>query len=191
MGNAVVRAVVMMAWGVVFGWGLHTMVPYCMREERELHKDILEIVAAVATLVILVACTISDAPRLNLATPVSQAARERQQNRQSFAELWTRSSTVEAEMTKIARLLDNTRSDLGGLTQEYKTLGTQVSTTASKVQQIETTVRKTNERLAEFGEPGMMQKLAKERDDAVAQSKQSDDEVRQLTLKLQRAGAYP
>jgi hypothetical protein len=59
------------------------------------------------------------------------------------------------------------------------------------VQQLEATVRQTSERMVKFTGSDALQKIAKERDDALAQTKQSDEQVRQLTLKLQKAGVYP
>jgi septal ring factor EnvC (AmiA/AmiB activator) len=174
------------------------MIPYCMREEQEPRKNTLEIVAAVVAMGILVACAFSDAPRLHLTTPAAREAREREQNRQSFAELQattrqlqTRNDAMQAELAKTTRLLESTRSNLAGLTEGHNALNTQVATTAAKLQQFETTVQQTSERMAKFSESAVLQRITKERDDAISQSKQSQDQIRQLTLKLQKAGVYP
>jgi DNA repair ATPase RecN len=169
-----------------------------MREESEPRKDRLEIAATVAAAVILVTCAISNVPRLNQTTRAGQAAMEREQDKQSIAQLQmatnqlkARNEAVGTELTQITRLLENTRSELASLTAGHNSLGTQVTTTAGKVQQLEATVRQTSERMVKFTGSDALQKIAKERDDALAQTKQSDEQVRQLTLKLQKAGVYP
>jgi chromosome segregation ATPase len=173
-------------------------VPYCMREVSEPRRDRLEIVAAVAAAVILVACALSSVPYVNQTTPAARATRTREQDRQSVVQLQTtthqlqtRNEAVEAQLTKITRLLEGTRSDVAKLTEGHGTLGTQVATTTAKLQQLDTTVRQTSERLAKFSESDAVKKVTKERDDAVTHSQESDNQVRQLTLKLQKAGVYP
>jgi hypothetical protein len=88
-------------------------------------------------------------------------------------------------------LLTSTRSDMAGLIEEHKTLSTQMAATTARLQQIETTVRQANDRFAKFNESAALQKISKERDDAVTQAKQNNDQIRQLTLQLQKAGVYP
>jgi predicted nuclease with TOPRIM domain len=173
------------------------MYPYCMRDVHEPRKNILEIVAAVVAMAILGACAISGLPRQTQTTNASQVE-ERPLDKQALSmlqttahELQTRDDAVEAKLAKITQLLESTRSDLAMLTEGHNKLGTEVATTTAKLQQLETTVQQTNGRMAEFSESGTVPQLIKQRDEAITQSKQSDDEVRQLTLKLQRAGVYP
>jgi peptidoglycan hydrolase CwlO-like protein len=160
------------------------MLPYGMREESEPRKDTLEIAAAIAGAVILVTCAISNVPHRNQATRAGRAAVEREQDKQSIAQLQMATNQLNAR-------LESTRSELAGLTEGHKSLGTQVTATANKVQQLEATIRQASERLAKFSESGALQKITKERDEALAQTKESDEQVRQLTLKLQKAGIYP
>jgi len=167
------------------------MIPYYMREKQEPRKNKLEIGAAVAGIVILVVCASSDVPRLNLTTPAARAAREREQDRRSLAEMQTRDDARQAELAKITRLIESTRSNLASLTEGYNTLSAQAATTTAKLQQFEATVQQTSERMTKFSESDVLQKISRERDDAITQSKQSDNQVRQLTLKLQKAGIYP
>jgi chromosome segregation ATPase len=167
------------------------MYPYYMREEPEPRRENLEIVAAAATLGILLACVISNTPRLNLTTSAAQAARAQEQGKQALAELQTQNEAVEAQMAKLARLLESTRSDLTRLTEGQNTLHTQVAATTGRMQQLEAAVQQTTEQMAKFSGSGVLQKITKERDDAVAHAQQREDQVRQLTLKLQKAGVYP
>ena len=174
------------------------MLPYGMREESEPRKDSLETATAVAALVILVTCVISSAPRVAQVTRGGRSAQERQQDKQSLAELQlttnqlkTRNEALGAELAQVTRLLESTRSNLARLTEGHNSLGTQVTTTAAKLQQLETTVQQASEQMAKFDGAGTLEKIAQQRDKALAQSKQSDEQVRQLTLKLQKAGIFP
>jgi len=155
-----------------------------MREKKEPGKNLLEIAVAAAALVAVVVCVLSDASQEIVMTPVSRAARERQQNRQCFLELRTRSDALEAALADV-------QSKLADLAQGQAKLSTKVSATGARAQQLEDTLRQTNTRLAEFGEPGQLQQVMQERDAALTQNQRNDDEIRQLTLKLQRAGVYP
>ena len=169
-----------------------------MREEQEPHKDTLELVAAVGAIVILVACAIADVPRLGRTARAAQDVKDRELDRQPFTELQAamhqlqaRNSATDTDLVKIARLLENTRSELAGLKEGHNALNTQVATTTAKLQQLEAAVQQTNERIANSGDSAVVQKIATERDEALARSKQSNEQVRQLTLQLQKAGVYP
>ncbi len=158
----------------------------------------LEAVAATVALVVLLVCAVSDVPRLYLTTPAARAAKEHEASRQSFAqlqattrELQAHDEALQAELAKITRLLETTRSNLANLTEGHGALNTRVAATAAKLQQFEATVLQTNERLTKFSESAVLERVTKERDNATVHAKQSDDQVRQLTLKLQKAGIYP
>ena len=160
------------------------MYPYYMREVARPRKDELEIGAAIVAIVMLVVCAMASAPRLSLTTYAARAAKAHEQNKQSIAtldtttrQLQTRNEAVEAQLAKVTKLLESARSDLAKLREGHDALGAQVTATAVKVQQLSA--------------PGTLQKLTKERDDARAQARQRDDQVRQLTLALQKAGVYP
>jgi membrane-bound lytic murein transglycosylase len=173
------------------------MYPYCMREANEPRKNMLEIGAAVAGMIILAACAISDVPRPRLTTPVART-KEPAHSGPSATEMQTatqqlqmRDSAIEADVAAMARLLQGVKAELAGLKEGHSTLATQVTTTVAKVQQLETAVQQSSERLANTVDPKVLLQATKERDEALAQSQQSDEQVRQLTLKLQRAGLYP
>ena len=173
------------------------MLPYSMREESEPRKDNLEIATAVAALVVLVTCVISSAPRVAQMTR-GQSAQEQQQDKKSLADLQltanqlkTRNEALGAELARVTQLLESTRSNLTHLTAEHNSLGAQVTTTAAKLQQLETTVQQASAQMAKFDGAGAMEKVVQQRDKALAQSKQSDEQIRQLTLKLQKAGIFP
>jgi chromosome segregation ATPase len=174
------------------------MVPYEMREVREHRKAVLEVAAAAAALLVLLLCSVSDVPRVYLTTPAARAAQERESNRQAFArleaakqELQVREDAMQAELAQLTRLLQNTQSQLAGLTEGQKGLEARAATTATRLQQFEATVHQTNERLTEFSESQVLERITKERDNALLQAKQGDDQIRRLTLQLQRAGVYP
>jgi len=173
------------------------MVPYYMREEHQSHKNTVEIGAAAAGMILLALCAISDVPRRSPPTPVVRATAPESGGR-SLADLQTtlqqlqaRNSAVEAETTSIARLLQGLRSEWAGLKEGHSSLEAQVTTTVAKLQKLETAVQQMSERIAKGVDPKALLQVTKERDEALAQTKQSDDQVRQLTLKLQRAGLYP
>jgi septal ring factor EnvC (AmiA/AmiB activator) len=161
-----------------------------MREEQEPGRNVLEILAAVAAMAILVVCAISGLSGLGLTMHADQA-KAREQNNRSIAQLQTRDNALETDLANMARLLQTFRSDLAKLAAGHDTLGTQVTTTAAKLKQLEATVQQTGGRVANSGDAAALQQVAKQRDEALAQSKLSDDQIRQLTLKLQKAGVYP
>lgn len=174
------------------------MLPYGMREESEPRRDSLETATAVAAIVILLTCVISSAPRVAQVTRGGQSVQERQQDQQALADLQltanqlkTRNETLGAELAQVTRLLESTRSNLARLTEGHNSLGTQVTTTAAKLQQLETTVQQASEQMAKFDGAGTLEKIVQQRDEALAQSKQSSEQVRQLTLQLQKTGVYP
>ncbi len=173
------------------------MVPYYEREGHESRKIVLEIGAAVAGIIISAACTLSSAPRPSLATPMVEQ-KELKHSKQLIAELQTalqqvqeRNKAVEADLVANARLLQDFRSELAGLKNGHNALENQLTTTVAKLQRLETAVQQTSERVAKSVDPKVLLQVTKERDEALAQSKQSDDQVRQLTLKLQKAGLFP
>ena len=188
-----------LCWSVDRGavGGLHVMIPYYMREGQESRRNMLEIGAAVAVVILAAACAIANVPRLGRATPVVQG-KEQEHRGQLVAELQAalrqvqeRNKAVETDLAASARLLQDLRSELANLKNGHSLLETQVTTTVAKLQQLETTVQQTNERLANSVDPKALRQVTNERDEALAQTKQSDDQVRQLTLRLQRAGVFP
>jgi chromosome segregation ATPase len=162
-----------------------------MREKPEPRRRKVEVGAAVAGAVVLLVCAFSEVPRVNLTTPAARAAQERRQDRQALGEMRARNDALQTDMVRLARLLESTRTELAGLTQGYNALNAQAATTTARLQQFETTVQQANERMARFSESEALQKISTERDDAVNRAKESSDQVRQLTLKLQKAGVYP
>lgn len=174
------------------------MYPYHMREAEEPHKETLEITTAVVAALILIACAVSGVPRRSPTTSAGQITKEREPKGSSVTEaqaglhqLQIRNTALEADVVKIARLLEDARSELARLKEDHNTLGTQVAATVTRLQQLETTFQQASDRVAKSGESATVRKIAKERDEALAQVKQSDDQVRQLTLKLQKAGVFP
>lgn len=173
------------------------MIPYYMREEQESRRTMLEIGAAVAVVILAAACAISSVPQPDRATSAMQG-KQQEHRTQQIAELQAalkqvqeRNKAVETDLAASVRLLQDLRSELASLKNGHSLLATQLTTTVAKVQQLETAVQQTNERLANSVDPKVLEQVTKERDEALAQTKQSDDQVRQLTLKLQKAGLFP
>jgi chromosome segregation ATPase len=171
---------------------------YYMREESQPRRRWLEMGAAVAAAIILTICMVSSVPYVNETTRGARIAKEREQDRQAMAQLQVvtrqlqaRNQAAETQLAHVARLLESTRSDVSTLTEGHGTLRTQVATTTAKVQQLDTVVQQTSEELAKISGTDIVRKITKERDDAILRSQNSDGRVRDLTLKLQRAGIYP
>jgi seryl-tRNA synthetase len=174
------------------------MYPYYMREVPEPRKNRLEIMAAVAAIVLLLACTMLNMSRPNQTAAAVPTARAPEQDRQAIADLHattnqlqTRHEAVEAQMAKMARLFESTRSDVARLAEDHTALSTQVTATTAKMQQLEAAVRQATTRAANGVDPNTVQKITKERDEALVQAKERGDQVRQMTLALQKAGVYP
>jgi len=173
------------------------MYTSCVREADEPRKNMLEVGTAVAGVIILAACAISNVPRPRLTAPVARTKEpalsgpSTTELQTATQQLQTRNSALEAEVATMARLLQGFRAELAGLKEGHSTLEAQVTTTVTKLQKLETTVQESSERLANAVDPKVLHQTTKERDEALAQSKQSDEQVRQLTLRLQRAGLYP
>jgi septal ring factor EnvC (AmiA/AmiB activator) len=168
-----------------------------MREGQESRKIVLEVVVAVVGIIVAAACALSDAPRPSLAMPVLQVKEQKHQGQliaeiqTAMQQLRTRNTAVETETVAITRLLQGIQAELASLKEGHTALQTQVTTTVAKLQQLETAIQQTNKRVANSVDPKALLQVTKERDEALAQSKQSDDQVRQLTLKLQKAGVFP
>ncbi len=171
---------------------------YYMREESQPRRRWLEIGAAVAAAIILIICMISSVPYVNETTRGARLAKEREQDRQALTQLLAttrqlqaRNQAAETQLANVTRLLEGARSDVSKLTEGHGTLRTQVATTTAKVQQLDTVVHQNSEELAKISGTDIVRKITKERDEAITRSKSSDSQVRDLTLKLQRAGIYP
>jgi septal ring factor EnvC (AmiA/AmiB activator) len=179
--------------------GLHVMIPYYMREGQESRRTMLEIGVAVAVVILAAACAVSSVPPLGRTMPVVQGQEKQQEHRGQLAaelqaalqQVQERNKAVEADLAANVRLLQDLRSELAGLKNGHNLLATQLTSTVAQVQQLETTVQQTSERLANSVDPKVLQQVTQERDEALAQTKQSDDQVRQLTLRLQKAGVFP
>ena len=107
-------------------------------------------------------------------------------------DLRTRDSSLESELKKLTKLLESTRADLASFRQVHDTLIAQVAVTTAKMQEIEGKMQDTKAQAGKLSEYAALQEqLQKERDEALTQAKDAGERVRELTLKLQRAGVYP
>ncbi len=174
------------------------MYPYYMREVPEPGENGLEIVAAVAAIVLLLACTMSNMSRPNQTAAAVPTAGAQEQDRQAIADLHTttsqlqvRNEAIEAQMTEMAHRSESTRSAVAKLAEDHTALSTQVTATTAKMRQLEAAVRQATARAANGVDPNTVQKITKERDEALTQAKERGDQVRQMTLALQKAGVHP
>lgn len=173
------------------------MNPYCVGEADEARRNKLEIGAAAAGMIILAACAIAEVPRPQPITPVARTQESARTGpptaelHSAMQQLQMRDGALEADVATVARLLQGVKTELAGLKQEHSTLEAQVTTTVAKLQKLETAVQQSSARLANAVDPKVLLQATKERDEALAQSRQSDEQVRQLTLKLQKAGLFP
>ncbi|OHB66175.1 MAG: hypothetical protein A2Y77_04560 [Planctomycetes bacterium RBG_13_62_9] len=173
------------------------MHPYYLREKRESGRNSLEIVVGIVAIGLLAACVLADLPRVDSPTS-AQRSRDYQQHGQSIAALeatirtlQTKNEAADVQLAKIAQLLESTRADLINLIDGHSSLSTQVVAATTRLQELETTVQETNEHATKLSEFISMHQLLEERDAAISESKRSGDQVRDLTLRLQRAGVYP
>ncbi|MEN6423831.1 MAG: hypothetical protein ABFD90_17755 [Phycisphaerales bacterium] len=157
-------------------------------------KSSEETIVGIAALILLVACGLASVPapgRVTSMEPSLSFHRERLHATQ-IEKLQTRDSKLEEEIRKLSKTLENTRADLASFRQVHDTLITQVGTTTSTVQDLEARLQESKVQAGKLKEyTALQEQLKKERDEAVSQARDAAERIRELTLKLQRAGVYP
>ena len=99
--------------------------------------------------------------------------------------------SLEDAHAEARRALEEAESQLAKVKEDRATLGTQLSTSAEKIQELETMFQATSD------EAGRLKKLLSlhdarlERDAAEAKAKKAEERIRELTLQLHRSGVWP
>lgn len=170
------------------------MPTYCVRERERAGGDNLERALGVVILLVLAACGLANVPMPSRATveDISVGLRRDQVRAAEIQDLRTRNGSLEAELRKLAKSLETTRSDFTSFRQVHDTLIAQVATATAKLQEFEGKFQDTKTQAAKMSEfASLQEQLKKERDEAMTQAKDAAERVRELTLRLQRAGVYP
>jgi septal ring factor EnvC (AmiA/AmiB activator) len=170
---------------------MHT---YRIQEAERNGRDNVEGILGIVVLVVLIACGLASVPLPSrIASEEASISRHRDQLRAAeIQNLQTRDSSLESELKKLTKLLESTRADLTSFRQVHDTLISQVAVTTGKMQEIESNMQDTKAQAGKLSEYAALQeRLQKERDEALTQAKDAAERVRDLTLRLQRAGVYP
>lgn len=169
---------------------MHT---YRIEETESSGSRHAEMILAIVVLAVLVACGLASVPVPSRISEEEAIALRREKMRVTEIEgLRTRDGAMESELKKLTKALEGTKSDLASFRQVHDTLIAQVALTTSKMQEVDGRIEDTKaqaERLSEYA--ALQEQLQKERDQALTQAKDAGQRIRELTLKLQRAGVYP
>lgn len=170
------------------------MQSHRVRERERIGSDSVETVLGIVVLLVLVACGLASVPMPSRTAGdnISISLRRDRLRAAEIQELRTRDSSLETELRKLSKAIDATRSDFASFRQVHDTLITQVATATAKLQEFESKFQDAKNQTTKINEYTTVQEqLKKERDEALAQAKDAAERVRELTLRLQRAGVYP
>ncbi|MGE5294188.1 MAG: hypothetical protein ACM3VT_05115 [Solirubrobacterales bacterium] len=170
---------------------MHT---YRIQGADKIGRDNLESILGVVVLVVLLACGLASMPMTirTAGEDISVSLRRDRERTQELQELRNRDGSLEAELKKLSKTLESTKADLASFRQVHDTLIAQVAVATAKMQEIAGQIEDTKGTATKLTEYATLQEqLKKERDAAVNQAKDATERVRELTLRLQRAGAYP
>jgi predicted nucleic acid-binding Zn-ribbon protein len=109
----------------------------------------------------------------------------------ALRKLEARNNEVQKELAMIEPLLERTASDSIWLQQGYDALSTQVTTTTARLSDVDRILKQTEAQTAEVGEFLSLHKIITQRDEAKEEAERNAEQIRDLTLKLHRAGVYP
>jgi len=165
-----------------------------IREWGRNEKYTEEAIVGIAVLVLLVVCGLANAP-----IPTHMTSKElsfslgwEKQRVAQIQELRTRDSTLEGEVKKLSKALETSKADLASFRQVHDTLIAQLATATAKLQELEGIFQNSKVQEGKLKEyVSLQEQLKKERDEALNQAKDAADRIRELTLRLQRAGVYP
>ncbi len=170
---------------------MHT---YRIQDAEKMGRNYIESILGIIVLVVLLACGFASMPMTVRTTgeDFSVSLRRDRQRAVELQELKNRDGTLEAELKKLSKTLDSTKTDLASFRQVHDTLIAQVAVTTAKMQEIAGQIEDTKGQATKLTEYATLQEqLRKERDQAVNQAKDATERVRELTLRLQKAGVYP
>jgi chromosome segregation ATPase len=170
------------------------MQTYRIQEMAETDGSSLETILGIVVLAVLIACGLAGVPmpsRMASEEPVPGLRREKQRMAE-IQELRTRNDTLNGELNRLTKALETTRADLASFRTLHDHLVLKVDTATAKLQEVENNIEDTQSRTGKLDEYATLHaQLTKERDEALAQVEDARDRVRDLTLKLQRAGVFP
>ena len=170
------------------------MNTYRIQEAQSNGRDNAEAILGIVVLVMLVTCGLASVPMPSrtMGEEPSISLRRDKLRAAEIQDLRTQDSSLEDELRKLSKALENTKADLTSFRQVHDTLIAQVATTTTKMQEIEGSIQDTKSQAGKLSEYAVLQeRLQKERDEALGQAKDAAERVRELTLRLQRAGVYP
>jgi len=153
-----------------------------------------EAIVGVVAFVLLVACGLAGicAPSHTTSAEPSLGFQQERLHAAQIGRLQTRDNGLEDEIRRLSRNLESTKVDLASFRQAHDVLITQVAATTARVQELEGRLQDSKTLAGKLKEYAALQeRLQKERDEAVRQAQEAADRIRELTLKLQRAGVYP
>jgi chromosome segregation ATPase len=170
------------------------MQTYRMQERERTGYENAETILGIVILVVLVACGFANVPMPSRATSEASSISLRRDKLRAaeIQELRTRDGSLEAELRRLSKAIETTKSDFVSFRQVHDTLIAQVATTTAKLQEFEGKFQDGKTQATKINEyAGLQEQLKKERDEALTQAKDAAERVRELTLRLQRAGVYP
>jgi septal ring factor EnvC (AmiA/AmiB activator) len=172
------------------GSAMHT---YQIRESGTNRKSFEEMILGIVVLVLLVVCAFAGVSASSRTTSRESFSLQRARvHATRIEQLQTRDEMLEGEIKRLSKALENTRSDLASFRQVHDTLITQVATATNKVRELEASIQSSQVQASKLKEyAAMREQLQKERDEAVSRAKDAAERIRELTLKLQRAGVSP
>jgi chromosome segregation ATPase len=109
----------------------------------------------------------------------------------ALRKLEARNDEVQRELALIEPMLERAASDTAWLQQGYDALSTQVTTTTARLSDVDRVISQTQAQTAEVGEFLSLHKIITQRDEAKEEAERNAEQIRDLTLKLHRAGVYP
>lgn len=170
---------------------MHT---YRIQDAERIGRNYIESALGIVVLVVLLACGFASMPMTvrTAGEDFSVSLRRDRQRAAELQELKDRDGALEAELKKLTRALESTKTDLASFRQVHDTLIAQVAVTTTKMQEVAGQIEGTKGQAAKLTEYAALQEqLMKERDLAISQAKDAAERVRELTLRLQKAGVYP
>ena len=99
--------------------------------------------------------------------------------------------SLEDAHAQARRSQEEAQSELAKLVQDRDTLGTQLSTSAEKMRELETKYQTTSAEADKLKELLSIHGANLERDAAKAKAKKAEERIRELTLQLHRSGIWP
>lgn len=170
------------------------MQTYRIQEMVETDWSNLETILGIVVLVLLIATGLASVPipaRMAGDEPVPGLRREKQRVAE-IQELRTRNENLNGELSRLSKDLVITQTDLGRLQTLHAQLVLQVSEAKATLQEMGHNVENNavqSEKLQEYA--ARYAQLERERDEALAQAEVRAEQIRQLTLSLQRARVIP